>query len=115
MSSFYAERSSEIKSSVSKFTESVVSELSTKFIDAQVQIGLKNARKEASESEVNVLKRKQEALGLNMSGKNVKLKRPRSGEHYQIEKNEKLGKQKSKFGMMEKLFDRFLDILHGIM
>ena len=64
LSSSKAERSSEVKPSVSKFTESVIGELFTKFIDAEVQIGLDNKRNEALESEVNVLKRKQEALGL---------------------------------------------------
>ena len=59
----------ECKPSVSKFTESVVGDLSTKFIDAEVQIGLENERKEALESEVNVLKRKQEALGLTCQEK----------------------------------------------
>ena len=114
MSSSKAERSSEVKPSVSKFTESVVGELSTKLVDAEVQIGLENERKEALESEVNVLKRKQEALELTCQEKNVKLKRLRSSEHYQIEKNKKLEKQQSKFGVMEKLFHRYLDILHGI-
>ena len=64
LSSSKAERGSEVKPSVSKFTESVVGELSTKLVDAEVQIGLENERKEALESEVNVLKRKQEALEL---------------------------------------------------
>ena len=114
LSSSKAERSSEVKPSVSKFTESVVGELSTKLVDAEVQIGLENERKEALESEVNVLKRKQEALELTCQEKNVKLKRLRSSEHYQIEKNKKLEKQQSKFGVMEKLFHRYLDILHGI-
>ena len=49
-----------------------------------------------------------------MRNKNVKLNRLRSSEHYQIEKNKKLEKQQSKFGVMEKLFHRYLDILHGI-
>ena len=62
LSSSKAQRSSEVKPSVSKFTESVVGELSTKLVDAEVHIGLENERKEALESEVNVLKRKQEAL-----------------------------------------------------
>ena len=74
MSSSKAERCSEVKPSVSRFTESVVGELSTKLVDAEVQIGLENERKEALESEVNVLKRKQEALELNCQEKNVKLK-----------------------------------------
>ena len=38
--------SSEIKPSFSKFTESVVGELSTKLVNAEVQIGLENERKE---------------------------------------------------------------------
>ena len=80
----------------------------------RISIGLENERKEALESEVNVLKRKQEALELTCQEKNVKLKRLRSSEHYQIEKNKKLEKQQSKFGVMEKLFHRYLDILHGI-
>ena len=42
----------------------MVGELSTKLVDAEVQIGLENERKEALESEVNVLKRKQEVLEL---------------------------------------------------
>ena len=54
LSSSKAERSSEVKPSVSKFTESVVGELSTKLVDAEVQIGLENVKKEALESEVNV-------------------------------------------------------------
>ena len=87
LSSSKAERGSEVKPSVSKFTESVVGELSIKFIDAEIQIGLENERKEALESKVNVLKRKQEALGLTCQEKNVKIKRLRSSEHYQIEKN----------------------------
>ena len=62
LSSSKAERSSEVKPSVSKFTESVVGELSRKLVDAEVQIGLEKERKEALESEVNVLKRMQEAL-----------------------------------------------------
>ena len=66
------------------------------------------------ERKVNVLKRKQEALEFTCQEKNVKLKRLRSSEHYQIEKNEKLEKQQSKFGVMEKLFHRYLDTLHGI-
>ena len=57
LSSSKAERCSEVKPSVSKFTESVVGELSTKLVDAEVQIGLENERKEALESKVNVLKR----------------------------------------------------------
>ena len=109
-----AEGCSEVKPSVSKFTKSVVGELSTKLVDAEVQIGLENERKEALESEVNVLKRKQETLELTCQEKNVKLKRLRSSEHYQIEKNKKLEKQQSKLGVMEKLFHRYLDILHGI-
>ena len=64
LSSSKAERSSQVKPSVSKFTESVVGELSTKFVEVEVQIGLENERKKALESEVNVLKRKQEPLGL---------------------------------------------------
>ena len=52
----------EVKPSVSKFTEWVVSELSTELVDAEVQIGLVKERKEGLESEGNVLKRKQEAL-----------------------------------------------------
>ena len=64
LSSSKAKRSLEVKPSVSKFTESVVGELSTKLVDAEVQIGLENERKEAFESEINVLKRKQEALEL---------------------------------------------------
>ena len=40
LSSSKAERISEVKLSVSKFTESVFGELSTKLIDAKVQIGL---------------------------------------------------------------------------
>ena len=115
LSSSKAERSSEVKPSVSKFTESVVGELSTKFVDAEVQIGLENERKEALESEVNVLKEKAGGTRVNLLGKNVKLKRLRSSEHYQIEKNKKLEKQQSKFSTMEKLFHRFLVILHGIM
>ena len=114
-SSSKAERSSEVNPSVSKFTETVVGELSTKLVDVEVQIGLENERKEALESEVNVLNRKWEALELTCQEKNVKLKRLRSREHYQIEKNMKLEKQQSNFGMMEKLFHRFMDILHGIM
>ena len=113
-SSSKAERCLEVKPSVSKFTESVVGELSTKLVDAEVQIGLENERKETLESEVNILKRKQEALELTCWGKNVKLKRLRSSEHYQIEKNKKLEKQQSKLGVMEKLFHRYLDNLHGI-
>ena len=69
MSSSKAERSPEVKPSVSKFTESVVGELSTKLVDAEVQIGLENERKEALESEGNVLKRKHEALELTCQGK----------------------------------------------
>ena len=115
MSSSKAERSSEVKPSGSRFTESVVSELSTKLVDAEVLIGLENERKETLESEVNVLKRKQEALELTCQEQNVKLKRLRSSEHYQIEKNKKLKKQQSKFGVKEKLLHRFLDILHGKM
>ena len=49
LSSFKAERCSEIKASVSKFTESVVGELSTNLVDAEVQIGIENERKEALE------------------------------------------------------------------
>ena len=75
MSSSKAERSSEVKPSVSKFTESVVGELSTKLADAEVQIGLENERKEALESEVNVLKRKQEALELTCQKKKCKIKK----------------------------------------
>ena len=74
LSSSKAERCSEVKISVSKFTESVVGELSTMLVDAEVQIGLENERKEALESEVNVLKRKQEALELTCQETNVKLK-----------------------------------------
>ena len=51
------ERCSEVKPSVSKFTESVVGELSIKLVDVEVQIGLENERKEALESEGNVLKK----------------------------------------------------------
>ena len=69
MSSPKAERCSEGKPSVSKFTKSVVGELCTKLVDAEVQIGLENERKEALESEVNVLKRKQEALELTCQEK----------------------------------------------
>ena len=69
LSSSKAERSSEVKSSVSKFTESVVGKLSTKLVDAKVQIGLENERKEALQSEVNVLKRKQQALELTCQEK----------------------------------------------
>ena len=54
LASSKAERSSEVKPSVSKFTESVVGELSTKLVDAEVQTGLENEKKEALESEVNV-------------------------------------------------------------
>ena len=96
LSSSKAERSSEVKPSVSKLTESVVGELSTKLVDAEVHIGLEKERKEALESEVYVLKRKQEALESSCQEKNVKLKRLRSSEHYQIEKNKKLEKQQSK-------------------
>ena len=53
LSSSKAERSSEVKPSVSKFTESVVVVLSTKLVDAEVQIDLQNGRKEALESEEN--------------------------------------------------------------
>ena len=60
----------------------MVGELSTKLVDAEVQIGLENERKEALESEVNVLKRKQEALELTCQEKNVKLKRLRSSKHF---------------------------------
>lgn len=74
MSSSKAERSSELKPYVSKFTESVVGELSTKLVDAEVYIGLEKERKEALESEVNVLKKKQEALESSCQEKNVKLK-----------------------------------------
>ena len=49
LSSSKAERSSQVKPSVSKFTESVVGELSTKLVDAEVQIGLENEKKEALE------------------------------------------------------------------
>ena len=42
----------------------MVGELSTKLVDAGVLIGLENEKKEALESEANVLKRKQEALEL---------------------------------------------------
>ena len=59
-------------------------------------------------------KGKQEALELPIRKKNIKLKRLRSSKHYQIEKNKKLEKQQSKFGVMEKLFLRYLDILYGI-
>ena len=59
-------------------------------------------------------KGKQEALELTYQEQNVKLKRLRSSEHYQIGKNKKLEKQQSKFGVMEKLFHRYLDILYGI-
>ena len=45
LSSSKAERSSEVKPSVSKFTESVVGELSTKLVDAEVQIGLENEKR----------------------------------------------------------------------
>ena len=69
MSSSKAERSSEVKPSDGKSTKSVVGELSTKFIDVEVQIGLENERKEALESEVNVLKRKPGALGLTCQEK----------------------------------------------
>ena len=54
LSSSKAERSSEVKPSVSKFTESVVGELSTKLVDAEVQTSLENEKKEALESDVNV-------------------------------------------------------------
>ena len=47
-------KSSEVKPSVSKFTESEVGELSTKLVDSEVQIGLENEKKKALESEVNV-------------------------------------------------------------
>ena len=43
--SFKAERCSEVKPSVSRFTESVVGELSTKLVDAKVQIGLENEKR----------------------------------------------------------------------
>ena len=69
MYSSKAERSSEVKPSVNKFTESVVGELSTRFVDAEVQIGPENEKKEALEREVNVLKRKQEALELTCQKK----------------------------------------------
>ena len=59
------------------------------------------------ERKVNVLKRKQEALELTCQEKKCKIKRLRSSEHYQIEKNKKLEKQQSKFGVMEKLFNRY--------
>ena len=75
LSSSKAERCSEVKPSVSKFTESVVGELSTNLVDAEVQIGLENERKEALESEVNVLKRKQEALKLTCQEKKCKIKK----------------------------------------
>ena len=71
LSSSKAERCSEVKPSVSKFTESVVGELSTKLVDVEVQIGLENERKEALESEVNVLKRKQEVLELTCHTKKM--------------------------------------------
>ena len=54
LSSSKAERSSGVKPSVCKFTESVIGMLSTKWVDAEVQIGLENEKKEALESEVNV-------------------------------------------------------------
>ena len=73
LSSSKAERSSEVKPSVVKFTKSVVGELSTKLVDAEVQIGLE--RKEALESEVNVLKRKQEVLELTCQEKKCKIKK----------------------------------------
>ena len=44
------------------------------------------------ERKVNVLKRKQEALELTCQEKNIKLKRLRSSEHFQIEINKKLEK-----------------------
>ena len=75
LSNSKAERSSEVKPSVSKFTESVIGELSTKLVDAEVQIGLENERKESLESEVNVLKRKQEALELTCQEKKCKIKK----------------------------------------
>ena len=75
MSSSKAERCSQVKPSVSKFTESVVGELSTKLVDVEVQIGLENERKEALESEVNVLKRKQEALELTCQENKCKIKK----------------------------------------
>ena len=40
LSSSKAERSSEVKPSVSKFTESVVGKLFTKLVDEEIQIGL---------------------------------------------------------------------------
>ena len=58
LSSSKAERSSEVKPSVSKFTESVVGGFSTKLVDTEVQIGLEKERKKALGSGVNVLKRK---------------------------------------------------------
>ena len=73
LSSSKAERCSEVKLSVSKFTESVVGELSTKLVDAEVQIGLENERKEALESEVNVLNRKQGPLELTCQEKNCRI------------------------------------------
>ena len=45
LSSSKAERSSEVKPSVSKFTESVVGELSTKLVDIEVQRGLENEKR----------------------------------------------------------------------
>ena len=48
--------------------------LSTKLVDAEVQISLENERKEAFESEVNVLKRKQEALELTCEEQKCKIK-----------------------------------------
>ena len=77
LSSSKAGRSSEVKPSVCKFTESVVDDLSTKLVDAELQIGLEKERKEPLESEVNVLKRKQEALESTCQEKNVRLKRLR--------------------------------------
>ena len=115
LSSSEAERCSEVKASVSKFTESVVGELSTKLVDAEVQIGLDNERKEALESEVNVLNWKQEALELTCEEQKCKIKKTQKQWTLSNRENKKPEKQQSKFGVMEKLFHRCLDILHGIL
>ena len=47
----------------------MVGELSIKLVDAEVQICLDNERKEALESEVNALRRRQAALDLTCQKK----------------------------------------------
>ena len=70
----------------SKFTESVVGELSLRFVEAEEQINAEKDTNQTLQKEVQTLKRKQESLISTCDDKSIKLKRLRSSEHHNLKK-----------------------------